>query len=211
MPPRKKPLPRKPKPKAKTRRSSDVVDDARAALLKGWPRTDANTEAALVLFALARTLRRHGMDERAAAALGDLAAAARRALDRMGHAAPATSDASGPEHAGVGVDELAHERFAVQSMSEMLAHQRDALSAQRGPPPLPALHMAQALSRVLGSGPLLRRYEGALTAVQDGGASRIVEAWSRHVAVDGCIHVKEEPITLARKLVADALFGLAGR
>jgi hypothetical protein len=42
----------------------------------------------------------------------------------------------------------------------------------------------------------------------DGDALRIVEAWTRYIASDGCIRVDEAPSDLARKLIVDALVAL---
>ena len=152
--------------------------------------TDENASATLVLFALTRALHREHP------ALARLAATARDVLDQM--AEP------------VGVDELTHRRSVAQTMSKMLVHQRDALARTnpRRPPPLPAAHMASALSRMLGSGPLRDLYTSHATPERDGDAERILAAWAGCVAADGCIRVDEDPMALARKLVVQALVAL---
>jgi hypothetical protein len=206
---RKKPT-RKPKlkPKPGARRASDVVDEARLALTAGWPTTDLNTHATLVLFALARALRREDPT-----ALGRLASAARNVLTHMGDPdgqAQPRPDWTNAGHLGVGVDELTHRKFVLQTMSEMLAHHKEALDRTdpRKPPPLPAPHMAKALSRLLGSGPLRSLFASTWTPEKDGDAERIIAAWTDRIAGDGCIHVDEDPAALAQKLIVDALVAL---
>jgi hypothetical protein len=163
--------------------AGDVVEEARLTLMEGCRMTEANVQATSVLFALVRALRRQD-----AGALGSLASAARRSLEAMA------------EPVG---DELAHRRHVVHTMGQMLAHQREALarSDMRRPPPLPARHMAQALSGMLQAGPL-RSSQG------EGDVERILGAWSDHVADDGIIHVDGDHAALARKLVVTALVSL---
>jgi hypothetical protein len=187
--PRAKPTPRL-KPRPTPRLASDVVEEARLAITESCRMTDESASATLVLFALSRALRREHP------ALGRLAASAREVLDHMGEP--------------VGVDELTHRRSVAQTMSKMLVHQRDALARTdpRRPPPLPAAHMASALSRMLSSGPLRDLYTSLATPERDGDAERILAAWARCVAADGCIHVDEDPTALARKLVVQALVAL---
>ncbi len=171
--------------------------------------TEINAHATLVLFALARALDR---DE--AGAVGRLAIAARKALDDMGRGSPdgGTSWTSA-QTLGVGVDEVTHRRFVVQKMGEMLAFQRDAHARadRKGPPPMPARYMAQALSSMLGAGPLRALYESRWTPENDGDADRILSAWRNWVASDGILHVDEDPPSLARKLVIGALVSLGVR
>ncbi len=212
-PRRRQPIKPKPKPKTKpkARRASDVVDEARRALTEGWPTSDANTNATLVLFALARALRRESP-----VALASLAAAAREAMNKMrepGAQSQPRPDWTNAGHLAAGVDEETHRKFVAQTMSEMLTHHKDALERAdpRKPPPLPAIHMAKALSRLLGSGPLRSSYESQWSPEVDGDALRIVEAWTRYIASDGCIHVDEDPSELARKLIVDALVALGAR
>jgi hypothetical protein len=187
---------RKPKTKErpKPRLASEVVEQARLAITARCRMTDDNAQATLVLFALARALKGE------AQALARLAEAAREALGAMGE----------PHVSAAGVDELTHRRFVTESMSKMLVVQRDALARTdpRKPPPLPAVHMAKALSRMLASGPLRGSYESNWTPGGDGDAERILSAWTDCVAADGCVHVDGDPAALARKLVVQALVAL---
>jgi hypothetical protein len=180
------------------RLARDVVEDARLALLAGSRMSEASAHAALVLFALGRAL--HTESD---GALATLASAARKALEGLGEGTRANGKS-------IAMDGLTHRRFVVHTMSEILLHHRDALARNdpRLPPPLPASHMAQELSRLLGSGPLGDLYESRRSAAHDGDAERILSAWSRHVAVDGRVRVDEDPSALARKLVVSALVAL---
>ena len=185
-----------------------MIDEARLVLTEGWPTTDANTQATLVLFALARALRREDP-----AALATLAGAGRRALVTMGEAdgePPPRADWTNAGHSAVSVDKAAHRRVVAETMREMLVHHRQALASanRRKPPPLPATHMAQALSRLLGSGPLRKSYKSQWTPERDGDVDRILRGWAKYLAKDGSIRVDEDPVPLARKLVAAALAAL---
>jgi hypothetical protein len=182
----------------KPRLAHDVVDDARVALLAASRMTEASAHAALVLYALERALRRE--DE---SGLGALAIAARQALDAMGE----TSHAHGRSLA---VDDVTHRRLVVHAMREILLHHRQALARTdlRLPPPLPASHVAQELSRMLDAGPLRDLYASKRTREHDGDAERILVSWSGHVAGDGRIRVDEDASALARKLVVSALVAL---
>ncbi len=182
----------KARPRPKPRLAGDVVDEARLAITAGCRMTEDNAHATLVLLALGRALRREP------SALGRLAAAATEVLARMG------------ESVLVGGDEVTHRRFVVETMSKMLVHQREALAGAdpRRPPPLPAAHMAQALSRMLRSGPLRDLFTSTKTPEHDGDTERVLAAWTDCVAADGCIHVDDDPAALARKLVVRALMGL---
>jgi hypothetical protein len=174
----------------KLKLAGDIVEDARLALAAGCRMTDLNVQATAVLFALGRALKRQD-----AGALGGMASAARQALEAM------------REPTG---DALAHRRHVVHTMGEMLAHQREAVARNdpRRPPPLPARHMAQALARMLASGPMRDLYESRRSEQDDGDVERILGAWSDHVAGDGVIHAGEDHGALARKLVVSALVSL---
>jgi hypothetical protein len=191
--------------------AAGVIDDARFHLPVG-PASDWNAHASLVLFALARAL------DRGHAGLGKLASRARDVLDEMG--APddrmqPVAERTDVAQLGVGVDEQTHRTFVLEKTREIVLYQQLAMAKtdKKKPPPLPAIHMAQALSRVLGAGPLRGWYKSEWRwekdgEAHDGDAERIVSAWSKWVAADGCIHVDEEPTKLARKLVVDALIAL---
>jgi hypothetical protein len=189
---------RKRQPRPKPLLAHDVVEEARVALLSASRMSEASAHAALVLFALSRALRRE--DESGLAAL---ATAARQALDEMGE----TSHANGRSLA---VDDVTHRRLVVHTMREILLHHREALARtdRRLPPPLPASHVAEELSRMLGAGPLRDLYASKRTREHDGDAERILVSWSAHVAGDGRIRVDEDPSALARKLVVSALVAL---
>ena len=180
------------------RLAHDVVEDARLALLAASRMSEASAHASLMLFALARALRREDQ-----VGLGTLAAAAREVLDGMGE----TSHANGRS---VAVDDVTHRRLVVHTMAEILLHHRDALARTdpRLPPPLPASHMAKELSRMLSSGPLRDLYVSKRTKEHDDDAERILGAWSASVTADGRIHVDEDTSSLARKLVVSALVAL---
>jgi hypothetical protein len=201
-----------------------MVDDVRIVLAAGYQTSEVNAHAALVLFALARALRRND-----GAAVGKLASTARQVIGGMDAPSqkpkrrpsgkpkgaarrprPGARDWTSGPRLGVGVDDVTHRRFVVQVMGDMLVAQRHAV--ERPDPqrtPLSAGFMAQALSRALGSGPLRAFYESQWTPEHDGDAARILGAWKDFVAVDGCIHVDGvASASLARRLVARALGSL---
>ena len=189
---------RKRQTRPKPRLAHEVVEDARVALLDASRISEASAHATVVLYALSRALRHQD-----ATGLGVLTAAARQALDAMGE----TRDA----HDGsLAVDGVTHRRLVVHTMHDVLLHHRDARARtdRRLPPPLPASHVAQELSRMLGAGPLRDLYVSKRTREHDGDAERILASWSTHVGPDGRIVVEGDTSALARKLVVTALVAL---